>query len=109
MISYYHAKKIDRFLRGGIVASIFIGIRKIIQKFAKDAATKDIDTIYVVKLLGGGSLCILMPYLAELKSKKKIHLVLVSTRVCSIFSDEIGLFDQTINLDTKEGIKIFFV
>jgi ADP-heptose:LPS heptosyltransferase len=107
MISYYHAKKIDRFLRSGIVASIFIGIRKIIKKFAKDAATKDIDTIYVVKLLGGGSLCILMPYLAELKSKKKIHLVLVSTRVCSIFSDEIGLFDQTINLDTKEGIKIF--
>jgi len=108
MISYYHAKKIDRLLRNGLVASIFIGIRKIVKKFSRDADKEEVETIYVVKLLGGGSLCILLPYLAELKSKNKVHLVLVSTRVCSIFSDEIGLFDQTLNLDTFIGIKTFF-
>ena len=108
MISYHYAKKIDRFLRASIIAFIFIGLRRIVNKFAKKIDQQSVDTIYVVKLLGGGSLCILMPYLAELKSKREVRLILVSTRVCTVFSDELALFDETLNLDTKADILKFF-
>lgn len=108
MISYYSAKKIDRFFRNAFIAFLFISIRKIVKKFAKQVSKESIDTIYVVKLLGGGSLCILLPYLAELKTKREIHLVLISTKVCTIFSNEISLFDETLNLDSKKGAIKFF-
>lgn len=103
MISYYLAKKIDRVSRSPFVAYIFIGIKKLVDKFSNKIVS-DVETLYVVKLLGGGSLCILLPYLAELKSKKDIRLVLVSTKVCTVFSNDLKIFDASICLDTYFGV-----
>lgn len=103
MINYYLAKKIDRFLSLQLFSYFFIIIKKLVSKFTKEINLQSVDTLYVTKILGGGSLCILIPYLAELKEKNKIHIVLVSSQVCTIFSDELELFDESIKIDTLKG------
>ncbi len=104
MIKYSLAKKIDRFAKSSLFAFFFIFLKKTISRLTKKIRIENVDTLYVIKLLGGGSLCILMPYLAELKNKKNIRLVLISTQVCTIFSDKIQLFDESINLNTPSGL-----
>ena len=104
MINYYLAKKIDRFLSLQLFAIFFIAIKELFSKFTKEISLQSVDTLYVTKLLGGGSLCILIPYLAELKEKKNIRIILVSSRVCTIFSDELEMFDESIKIDTPRGV-----
>lgn len=103
MINYYLAKKIDRFLSLRLFAIFFIAINKLVSKFTRKISLQSVDTLYVTKLLGGGSLCILIPYLAELKDENNIRIVLVSSRVCTTFSDELEMFDESIKLDTLKG------
>jgi len=103
MINYYLAKKIDRFLSLRLFAIFFIFIKKLVSKFTKEISLQSVDSLYVTKLLGGGSLCIIIPYLAELKKKNNIRIVLVSSRACTIFSDELEMFDESIKIDTFKG------
>lgn len=106
-MNYYLAKKIDKLSRSIVIMGFFWFLKIATDKIFGKKNTQDISTLYVVKLLGGGSLCILAPYLAELKKKHNIKIVLISTSVCTGFVERLKLFDSIIELDSIRGVLNF--